>query len=172
MKKYKVALFIGRFQPFHMGHLWEVEEAEKLADAVVVGIGSSNVSGTADNPWDYETRKKMIEQATYNSGIMIREIIAIPDTPSDEEWVKNVEFSIFNFQFSKKDVVVLGNNEWVNELLEKAGFAVHRSGFYNRDELEGVQIRKMIREGSKEWKRRVPESVDRLIGKSASQLVS
>ncbi len=164
MKKYKVALFIGRFQPFHMGHLWEVEEAEKLADAVVVGIGSSNVSGTADNPWDYEARKRMIEVAIQDSRFKIQEIVAIPDTPSDEEWVKNVEFSIFNFQFSKKDVVVLGNNEWVNELLEKAGFAVHRSGFYNRDELEGVQIRKMIREGSKEWKRRVPGKVIKIVG--------
>ena len=52
------ALFIGRFQPFHNGHLKVVQEILKEFDEVIIGIGSSKYSGTLDNPFSGEERKK------------------------------------------------------------------------------------------------------------------
>jgi len=40
------ALIIGRFQPFHLGHLLLIKEAAKEADIIVIGIGSSQESRT------------------------------------------------------------------------------------------------------------------------------
>ncbi len=59
--KYKVALFIGRFQPFHKGHLFSLNKCFEIAEKVIVGVGSSQESGTENNPWDYQTRKMMVE---------------------------------------------------------------------------------------------------------------
>jgi nicotinamide mononucleotide adenylyltransferase len=36
---------------------------------------------------------------------------------------------------------------------------VYESGLFNRDELEGVKIRKMMRSGDEKWKSRVPKEV-------------
>src|SRR3989338_4597048 len=52
----KKALFIGRFQPFHLGHLSDVKLALKDFDEVIIAIGSSQESGTSDNPFSDDER--------------------------------------------------------------------------------------------------------------------
>ncbi|MEM2571402.1 MAG: adenylyltransferase/cytidyltransferase family protein, partial [Thermoproteota archaeon] len=44
------ALFIGRFQPFHKGHLYSVKHILKEFDEVVVTIAAAQYSYTIDNP--------------------------------------------------------------------------------------------------------------------------
>ena len=46
MRKYKVGLLVGRFQPFHKGHLHLIEKSLNLVDMLVVGIGSVGVIDT------------------------------------------------------------------------------------------------------------------------------
>ena len=55
------ALFIGRFQPFHKGHLKIIQQASETYDQILVGIGSSQYSHTVDNPFTAEERTEMIE---------------------------------------------------------------------------------------------------------------
>lgn len=155
MKKYKLALFIGRFQPFHNGHLYSLKKCLEIAESVIVGIGSSQESGTLDNPWDFETRKKMID------AIMSVRVVAIPDTPSDNEWIDDVIRLVGKFD------VVVSNNDWVLSIMKSAGYKVFESGLYNRDELEGIKIRELIRRGEVSWKSRVPKQVVRQIDVSA-----
>ena len=59
-KKYKVGLYIGRFQPFHMGHLSIVKRALKECDTLVIAIGSSQENRTKKNPFTFEERKAFI----------------------------------------------------------------------------------------------------------------
>ena len=56
----KKALFIGRFQPFHQGHLDAIKQISE--DEIIIGIGSSQYSKTDDNPYSFEERQKMIEK--------------------------------------------------------------------------------------------------------------
>lgn len=156
--QYKVALFVGRFQPFHNGHLYALKKCLEIAESVVVGIGSSQESGTADNPWDYETRKEMIERLEGESlpaqaGLQVTKIVPIADTPTDEEWVAEVERSAGKFD------VVVSNNEWTLKVMREAGYTTFETGLYNRDELEGVKIRAMVRVGDTRWRLRVPREV-------------
>jgi len=160
MKEFKVALFIGRFQPFHKGHLFSLNKCLEMAERVIVGIGSSQESKTENNPWDFETRKKMIESLPVQAGLsgVSRkiQIVAIPDTPTDEEWLRDVVKKVGKFD------VVVSHNDWVLSIMKASGYRVFESGLYNRDELEGVKIRELIRNGG-EWKNRVPEEVVRQI---------
>ena len=57
------ALFIGRFQPFHIGHLKVILEASKKYKKIIIGIGSSQYCNTIDNPFTYEERKLMIDES-------------------------------------------------------------------------------------------------------------
>lgn len=59
-KEYKVAVFIGRFQPFHNEHLNVLNKALEIADKVLVVIGSYRVAPNTKNPFTYEERVEMI----------------------------------------------------------------------------------------------------------------
>ena len=61
MSKKKVALFLGRFQPFHNGHLRVVEYLSKNYDEVIIAVCSAQYAMTKRNPFTYFERHMMIE---------------------------------------------------------------------------------------------------------------
>lgn len=155
MKKHQVALFIGRFQPFHNGHLYSLKKSLEVAETVKVVVAKSNVSGTPDDPWDYKIRKQMVCEVAHAQGILKRvaKICSCPDYPSDARWLSEIKKRAGQFD------VVVSNNEWVLRVMREAGIPVYESGLYQRDELEGAKIREMMRRGDERWKLRVPKEV-------------
>lgn len=86
-------LFIGRFQPFHFGHLLVVEGMTKICSRIVIGIGSSEKSGTLDNPFTADERREMIQRALQGRDLIpVFDIhfVLLPDMESDAEWSKHV----------------------------------------------------------------------------------
>lgn len=150
--KWKKALYIGRFQPFHNGHLYSLRKTARSADEVIIGIGSSNKSEEQDNPLRDETREEMLREVLKEEGLdNVVKIVGLRDFPSDEDWLKELVRLVGEFD------VVTGNNDWTNGILKNAGYDVYETGLYNRDELEGVKIRDMIRKEDLGWQERVPE---------------
>lgn len=92
--KYDLAVFIGRFQPFHMGHKAVVREGLSQANKMVVIVGSSGGPRSYRNPFTYEERVQMIKGAFPEDA---KRIITMPleDTIyNDEKWVKDVQASV------------------------------------------------------------------------------
>ncbi|MBN2251515.1 MAG: nicotinamide-nucleotide adenylyltransferase [Candidatus Altiarchaeota archaeon] len=142
------ALIIGRFQPFHSGHLRLVEEALKEADLLFIGIGSSRESHTKENPFTAKERRAMIEASVPDTGRV--SIYEIPDIGDNERWVAHVESLVPAFD------EVYTNGELERTLFAKAGYGVHATGLYNRYRFSGVEIRRRILAGE-EWDDLVPE---------------
>lgn len=149
--KYKTALIVGRFQPFHKGHLFLIKKALEKADKIVVGIGSANIMDV-NNPIDYETRKKVIKAVFYKEGIeeKLAKIVPLDDFFDDNKWLLNLKKQVGDFD------ITLGNNEWTNNILKKVGFKVLEVDYYNRKKYEGWRIRKLIKDNQK-WEDRVPK---------------
>ena len=63
----QLIVYIGRFQPFHNGHLRTLEQAFSLGERVLVLVGSANASRSLKNPFSFEERKEMILGALNNS---------------------------------------------------------------------------------------------------------
>lgn len=83
-------VFIGRFQPFHAGHVYVVEEALKRAKTVLILIGSANSPRTIKNPFSFDEREAMILEAFRAQA---ERIICMPldDTLyNDHKWLQNV----------------------------------------------------------------------------------
>lgn len=59
MKKY--GLFIGRFQPFHLGHQAIVNEIILDGKIPIIAIGDDNGTDIKRNPLSYEQRKELIK---------------------------------------------------------------------------------------------------------------
>ena len=61
-------IVLGRFQPFHNGHAYLVEEAIALFGKVTIAIGSAQDEWTMDNPFSVQERTDMIQAwATANN---------------------------------------------------------------------------------------------------------
>ncbi len=90
---YDILVFIGRFQPFHIGHKFVVDEALKQAQHVVVPIGSANRSASLRDPWSFTQRAKMIEKV-YPYEVSTGRLVLEPlnDTLyNDEAWEAQVQ---------------------------------------------------------------------------------
>jgi len=85
-------LFIGRFQPFHLGHLHIVKEALKQVDKLFIGIGCAQEQNTKENPFSAKERKEMIDLALKK--IKNCSVYEIPDFDDDNDWVKYIEKKI------------------------------------------------------------------------------
>jgi nicotinamide-nucleotide adenylyltransferase len=60
--KYKCGLYIGRFQPIHIGHTSIIAKMLIECEKVIVVVGSTQESGTVRNPFSFAERKIFIEQ--------------------------------------------------------------------------------------------------------------
>jgi len=142
------ALIIGRFQPFHLGHVRLIEEAAKEADHILIGIGSSQEGHTKNNPFTAAERREMIERSL--SIGKKYSVYDIPDIGNDKKWVSHVDSIVPKYD------VVYTNGELERMLFAKAGYRVHATGLYNRDTYSGTEIRRRILAGEK-WKNLVPK---------------
>jgi len=61
--EYDFVIYIGRFQPLHLGHNYMLDKALALAWFVIVFIGSANLPRDMKNPWSFEERAQMIRDA-------------------------------------------------------------------------------------------------------------
>ena len=62
-QQHDVAVYVGRFQPFHDGHLALLRRALALAPRCVVVIGSAHQAHTPKNPFGWDERAAMIRDA-------------------------------------------------------------------------------------------------------------
>jgi bifunctional NMN adenylyltransferase/nudix hydrolase len=90
-KQYDYLVFIGRFQPFHLGHLEVMEQAKRLAERVIVLVGSANQPRTPKNPFTYEERELMIRQHFGDDATWLH-IKPLRDKPySNTKWAAQVQ---------------------------------------------------------------------------------
>jgi bifunctional NMN adenylyltransferase/nudix hydrolase len=61
--EYSSAVFIGRFQPFHNAHLEVVQQALRIAEKLIIVIGSCNAAPSIKNPFTYYERVQLITEA-------------------------------------------------------------------------------------------------------------
>ncbi len=143
------ALFIGRFQPFHLGHLLAIREILQRNDFVIIGIGSSKKSNTPTNPFTFKERKEMIEAALKEEGISNYKIVEIPDVNDDIIWAEQIKKSI-------KFDIAYTNNKWVKDCFEKIGAHTKKTKIYGAYKAE--RVRELIANGQY-WKDQVPTAV-------------
>ena len=112
-RKYRLAVFIGRFQPFHIGHEHVIKKALEFADQVLVIVGSAHIAPSPKNPFSFQQRYEMIERfgqaADIDSAIGI---VAVNDT-SDAEWIAAVQNRVREFATDEKDseIVLVGHEK-------------------------------------------------------------
>src|SRR5579872_3162107 len=111
-------LLIGRFQPFHKGHLEAVKIGLSKVDNLWIGIGSSNKNHEKRNPFTAEERKEMILSSLDSKTLERIKIFFVPDTGDHERW------TFFFFKQKTAYEMVFSNDEFTITLYKKRGKSV------------------------------------------------
>jgi len=96
---HKAVVYIGRFQPFHNGHLALLLRALELGEKVVVVLGSSFRSRNTKNPLTWQERAAMIRLAVPEQHRDRVHFAPVRDyygtgTEGDERWVNAVRAGV------------------------------------------------------------------------------
>lgn len=153
----KTALYIGRFQPFHIGHYSVLQNlVEQGFTHCLIGIGSSQYQRTPTNPLTYQERRAWIEDVLEKKPLpLMVAYLAIPDIHDNAAWVAHVQKLVYTLT-PYYDTVVSGN-QLVQQLFTAAGVPVQ--GVQMTIPITGTQLRQWIRENNPRWQEYVERTI-------------
>ena len=151
----KKGLVLGRFQPFHLGHLNLIQTVLNDKKEPLICIGSAQYAHTKDNPFTVKERKDMIQliMDELNCNYTIYEI---PDINNYDKYVSHLE------EFVPKFDTVYSGNKLVQRLFKNAGYKIVIPEMFNREVWEGAAIRQAMTEGD-EWEVAIPPQIVSMI---------
>ncbi|MFC4161338.1 bifunctional nicotinamide-nucleotide adenylyltransferase/Nudix hydroxylase [Chitinimonas lacunae] len=92
MHEFDYLIFIGRFFPFHNGHLWTLQHALRLADKVIVLCGSARQARTTRNPWTVDEREQLIRASLSQEEGERVFVVGVSDRMyNDQQWLTEVQ---------------------------------------------------------------------------------
>ena len=108
MKQYKTAIYIGRMQPIHLAHLESIQEALKVAEKLIIVVGSYNRSTSIKNPFSYTDRLHLIKTS-------IKEFFG----ETDKGWKDKDESILNRITFIPVRDYMYNDYKWASEIYSK-----------------------------------------------------
>ncbi len=154
------ALYIGRFQPFHNGHLHALKSILDDNESVIIALGSADKSFEKDNPLRIEEREEIIEGVLKAEGIDHNRYILMPvdDIGDDERWVKHVEMCLPPFKriYSGTPLVQdLFKKDGSHEVLDVSFLEGHNATMVRERVLSGEDYSDLIYGYTREYLERI-----------------
>lgn len=153
-----IGVFIGRFQPFHKGHLTVIQKMQKESDKIIIILGTPIGLKTINqhNPFTTEERKKMLQTMLKKYCKIPWKITVIKDYNVHGLWLKNLRKKI------PKNSIIYSGNRLVQDLCRSNGLKVKPVPHIVN--IRATKIRKLINEG-KPWKQYLPKETNAVINK-------
>jgi nicotinamide-nucleotide adenylyltransferase len=147
-------LYVGRFQPFHLGHLEAIQEVLNDAEELVIVIGSAQYSHNINNPFTAGERLVMIRRALQEAGMDQSRlwVVPVPDVHLHMLWVAALE------GYTPRFNVVYSNEPLTRRLFMEAGYKVKSIRFFQRKLYTSTLVREKMLKGEN-WTTLVPKSV-------------
>jgi nicotinamide-nucleotide adenylyltransferase len=147
-------LYVGRFQPFHLGHLEAIQDVLKEIDELVIVIGSAQYSHNIHNPFTAGERLVMIRHALQEASVDYSRlwIVPVPDVHLHMLWVSALE------GYTPRFNVVYSNEPLTRRLFMEAGYEVKSIKFFQRKVYTSTLVREKMLAGES-WTKLVPKSV-------------
>lgn len=112
-KVYDIALLVMRAQTFHKGHQHLIDMALKLADRVLIFVGSAQEYGTKRNPLNVQTRIDMIRAVYGDEQTVIIKALSDMSNENDinTDWGKYVLDNCKRYVYKTPSIIVYGKEE-------------------------------------------------------------
>ena len=171
MKKQTIftrGLMVGRFQPFHNGHLHLSKQILQECNELIIAIGSAQFNYIYKDPFTAGERVLMIHAALMESGIDLAKCYIIPviNDENNARWFGHLRSMVPHFD------ILYSGNEFVKSLVLEETIRIKKPEFSKKNEYNGTNIRKQLASASaaatatatvENWKTLVPNAVSKLI---------
>ncbi len=149
----KRGLYVGRFQPFHLGHLDAIRQVLRHVDELVIAIGSAQYSHTLRDPFTAGERLVMVRMALSEAGVEEERfwVVPVPDVHLHMMWVSSLEGYTPHFD------VVFSDEPLTRRLFLESGYEVKSIRLYQRKLYASTLIRERMVNQQK-WMHLVPKS--------------
>jgi nicotinamide-nucleotide adenylyltransferase len=152
-------LFVGRFQPFHIGHLATIKFALKSVDNLVIVVGSAQKSHEPRNPFTAGERISMIKASLDADGEIDTKkilIIPVPDVDVHSLWTRQVDMLVPKYD------IVFANDPFTLHLFKEVGTETEEAPLYDRESTSATEIRRRMITGEN-WQKLMPAPAVRII---------
>lgn len=153
-------LMLGRFQPFHKGHLALTKQILSECDELLIIIGSAQFNFIDKDPFSAGERVLMIHEALKEAGVDLSRcyIIPVANDENNARWLAYLRSMVPPFD------VLYSGNDFVKYLArsQDSGIAIKEPMFAEINEYNGTNIRHLMQDG-KPWEHLVPPAVAKVI---------
>ena len=151
-KHYKCGLYLGRFQPFHIGHVSIINQMLCECDTIAIAIGSAQESGTERNPLSFLFRSILIQETCldYLDRIKFYAIYDRETYSDDSTWGQYV-LNVLNDQYNVIPDIIYKGDDKVNTVWYKDCNIPVVTVSRNSIPISGTELRKTILEGHKDY---------------------
>ena len=155
------SVFIGRFQPIHLGHMHTIKQILDKGEELIIVIGSAQYSHTPNNPFTGGERVMLIKRALMDEGLPIERIdlIPIPDININPLWIAHLKSYVPYFEKAYT------HNVLVQRLMKDAGYKIDETALLERSSFSANHVRDLIRWDNDEWETLVPSGVVKMMKK-------
>ncbi len=154
----KYGILVGRFQPFHLGHLKAVKFALTKVDILWIIVGSAQKSHEPRNPFTTGERLAMIKIALDANKVDPKRWLAVPvyDLDVHSQWVSHLDMMVPRYD------VVFTNDPFSTMLFKEHKKKIVKVPLLKRKFLSGTEIRRRIAY-NENWKELLPRQVTEVI---------
>jgi len=152
-KKYDVAVFIGRLQPYHLAHHQMVQQALTLADRVVLVMGSAFRARDPKNPFKWQERRDMVQVCFTPEDAQRIAFAPVKDYYEDEQWVAAVRGEVAKLAPGAKRIALLGHFKDASSyyLNRFPGWSLVEQSVSLEEGLSATQIRETLFSQEASW---------------------
>ncbi len=149
---------MGRFQPFHLGHLDLVKQILDECDEVIIAVTSSQFNYLEKDPFTAGERMEMIHNSLKDASINLTRcfVVSLENQFNVAMWGSYLKSALPHFD------KVYSGNDYVSMLLSDSGINVVKPVFLDVSQYNATKIRQMII-SDKNWKDSVPYAVYELL---------
>ncbi|AJM92416.1 MULTISPECIES: nicotinamide-nucleotide adenylyltransferase [Nitrosopumilus] len=147
-------LMMGRFQPFHLGHLDLAKQILEQCDEVIIAVTSAQFNYLEKDPFTSGERIEMIHNSLKDENLDLKKcfVISLENQFNVATWASYLKSALPHFD------KVYSGNDYVSMLLSDSGIKVAKPKFLDRNQFNATKIRSMIK-SDENWKDSVPNAV-------------
>lgn len=122
-KEYDYIVYIGRFEPFHDGHLNTLKIALEKANKIIIVIGSANSAPTPKNPWSARERQDMIVQSMAGDDRLVDILFLYAEDRRYKEfkWIEYIQSGVTSIAGNSK-IALIGHDKDSTSYYLKSNF--------------------------------------------------
>lgn len=111
-QEFQYGIYIGRFQPFHLGHWRTIELALTKVDKLIIVLGSHRIASDIRNPWSTTEREALIADCLPTADQS--RVIFLPMRDwlySDNLWLTAVQQQVAEITQGSSSIAIFGHHK-------------------------------------------------------------